>query len=148
MAKNKTERRKKKVNFTNKKWCSWHLNLSGPAWSNFVYYNVLLGWVAILILPMGGHSLYVRHWTKIFFEDAHNCILFLTFLGPMQISFSNCILKIEKLSLKSYRYVCDFRNTLVWLFLSERSVTDKWEESFTFFGQKRCFEKCLSDALF
>ena len=56
----------KKVNFTNKKWCSWHLNLSGPAWSNFVYYNVLLSWVAILILPMGGHSFYVHHWTNFF----------------------------------------------------------------------------------
>ena len=61
-------RKNKKVNFTNKKWCSWHLNLSGPAWSNFVYYNVLLSWVAILILPMGGHSLYVRHWTNFFLK--------------------------------------------------------------------------------
>ena len=34
------------------------------------------------------------------------------------------------------------------LLLSERSVTDKWAESFTFLGQKRCFEKCLSDVLF
>ena len=77
------QKEEEKVNFTNKKWCSWHLNLSGPAWSNFVYYNVLLSWVAILILPMGGHSLYVRHWTKNFFEDAHNCILFfLSFFLP------------------------------------------------------------------
>jgi hypothetical protein len=128
--------------------------LSGPAWSNFVYYNVLLSWVAILILPMGGHSFYVHHWTN-FFLNIYLISMYLSmylhtffsfFLPAVLCSF---FFKFKNIIWNCIDiYVCDFWNILVWMLLSERSVTDKWAVFYLFGAKKMLWKMFIGCLLF